>query len=121
MRKHRALIDRSFVGYFADVKRGRFGKQDGAADACRRATTRIRKRVEKPLERLAHPRMSQNDGRRSVRRQLGRKLTTGFHVGDDQRGNFVAVGTGQHHVADKRRAMGGLVFLSCADGYFEET
>jgi len=41
MRKHRALVDRSFVGYFADVKRGRLGKQNGAGDARRRAAARV--------------------------------------------------------------------------------
>ena len=43
MGKHRALVDRTFVGDLAHVKRRRFGEQNGAADAGRRAAVRIRR------------------------------------------------------------------------------
>ena len=104
MRKHRALIDRAFVGHFADVERRRFGEQDGAADAGGRAAARLRQRVEEARE-SAHARIGQQRRDGSIRREIGRKLAAGIEIGKNQRGDFVAVGAGQHHVAHQRREM----------------
>ena len=105
MREHRPLVDRSFVGYFADVERWRFGEQDGAADAGRSAAARLREGFEQLRELIAHARVGNDSRRRCIRGQIGRQFAARFDVGNNQRGNVVAIRSGQNHITHQRRAM----------------
>ena len=106
MREHRPLIDRSFVGHFADVERGRFGKQNGAADAGGRAAARIATARRGSARMPSHPRVGQHRCAGRVRREIGGEFPAGIDVGNDQSGDFVAIRPGQHNVAHQRRALG---------------
>ena len=73
------------------------------ADVPRRG---LRQRLEEPLERRATLRASPSNGSSgSIGGEIRRELAAGFEIGEDQRGDFVAVGAGEHHVAHERRAM----------------
>ena len=82
MRKHRTLVDRSFVGDLADVKRRRFRKQNGAADPGGSAAARFRQRVEKVRERFSHPRGGEQHRSGRVPGELGREFPAGIEIGN---------------------------------------
>ena len=105
MGKHRALVDRTFVGDLAHVKRRRFGEQDGAVDASRRAAVRIRERFQKVRECVFDPGVLEHHRGGGVRRQIRRQLPASVDVRNDQGGDVVAVGSRQYDVTHQRRAM----------------
>ena len=63
------------------------------------------KRVEEAREFGAHALVGEQSGDGSIGREIGRKLAAGIGIGKHQRGDVVAVGAGQHHVAHQRREM----------------
>src|SRR6202044_2079277 len=60
--KYRALVDGTLVGHLADVERRQFGKQDGAADAARRAAARLQQGVEQAREFGAYALVREQSG-----------------------------------------------------------
>src|SRR5580700_3517629 len=103
--KHRALVDGTLVGHLADIERRQLGEQDGAANAARRAATRLQQRFEQAREFGAHACIGHQGRNRSIGGEIGRQLAAGIGIGKHQRGDVVAVGAGQHHVAHQGRKM----------------
>src|SRR5580704_17645497 len=103
--KHRALVDGTLVGHFADIERRQLGEQNGAADAARCATARLQQRVEEAREFAAHALVGELSGDGSVGREIGRERPAGIGIWKHQRGDVVAVGAGQYHIAHQRREM----------------
>src|SRR5580700_8852715 len=105
MRKHRALVDRTLVGHFADIEGRRLGEQNSAHDAVRRAARRLCERPKQACELRSHPRMGEHRRSGRVGGKVGRKLVAGVEIGKHQRRHIVALGAREHHVAHQRRAL----------------
>ena len=104
--EHRALVDRSFVGGLADVERWRLGEQNSATDARRAATAWVCERLKEARKGGNDASIGEHSRSRSIGGEIGSEPAAGFQIRKDQRGDVVAIGAGQNHVAHERRALG---------------